>query len=79
MSMGEEAYQDMLCERAAAESALDSGKWRQRNGTYIRICDMTTSHIHNCINMLERQEDKIDEIGMGYLELFDEELKRRNK
>ena len=34
--------------------ALESATWQMRDGTCIEVRSMTTSHIENCIAMLER-------------------------
>lgn len=31
--------------------------WTMRDGTQIRICDMTTTHLRNCLRMLERNHE----------------------
>lgn len=33
---------------------LKPDEWRTRDGVTLKICDMETSHIRNCINMLKR-------------------------
>ena len=46
--------------------------WTTRDGKQIRICDMTTQHIKNCLCMLERgtfDQDKIEKYNSLLQEL----------
>jgi hypothetical protein len=38
-----------------------TAKWKLKDGSYIRICDMTDSHLQNCISFLEKLNGKIEQ------------------
>jgi len=40
-----------------AYKEFDPLVWKMRTGVMIRICDMETSHIKNCLSMLEFRMD----------------------
>lgn len=46
--------------------------WTTKDGTEIPISEMTTSHIKNCIRMLNNVEN-----ADGWIEVFKKELSRR--
>lgn len=47
--------------------------WKTANGEEIKIEDMNTSHIKNCINKIKKSNWRVE-----YLEALENELKRRN-
>lgn len=47
--------------------------WTAKDGTKIPVSKMTTSHIKNCIRMLE---DTMN--ADGWIDIFNKELSRRN-
>lgn len=52
----------------------DYSIWECADGTYVKIIDMTTRHIKNCIKTITNHESIINR---PYLEVFQKELKRR--
>lgn len=58
---------------------IGDGIWQQKDGTEIRVKDMESSHIENCIRMLQRQikEYGADDIREAWLDAFWMELKER--
>lgn len=54
------------------ESHCD-GYWTTKEGTTLRIKDMETSHIQNCLKMLNSEPVTFEE----YIFEFEEELRRR--
>lgn len=59
-----------------AEEDLRNGIWVAKDGTKYSISKMTTSHIKNCIRMIQRSNYRW---RPEYLELLVQELKRRYK
>lgn len=59
----------------ALERRLKEGIWRTREGRDLKISDMTTSHIKNCISFIERLRE--GNIYTPYIPLFKEELEKR--
>lgn len=47
-------------------------QWKQRDGTKIALKDMTSSHIQNCMNMIEKLDP-----GSMWIEIFGCELEKR--
>ena len=52
---------------------ISSNIWRMKDGNTIAIKDMSTSHITNCIKLIQRQLDW----RRKYLPIFFKELDRR--
>lgn len=59
------------------EYSAKMGIWHTKDGKEIKIKDMETSHIKNCIAFI-RRNDKID-MYEPYIKTFEEELKRREE
>ena len=63
---------------------LETGMWIQKNNKEIHISEMTTSHICNCINMLNRKiaHKSANKYAIKYSKLwidkFTQELEHRN-
>lgn len=45
-------------------------KWEMKDGTLIKIKNMTTSHIINCINMMNRKE--INQTRKAWIKIFED-------
>ena len=84
LSYGEEAQIDawvneqIYYDKITAQ--VDKGIWIQKNGEQINITDMKTSHIQNCVNMLNRKLEKQsdDEFSRLWVNRFKKELDFRN-
>lgn len=50
------------------------GEWVTKDGKKLKIKDMETSHIHNCIRLINKTGD---EALFEYLPVFEKELERR--
>ena len=83
MSYGREWIEDMAIDAEIwyeeENRRIGDGIWQQKDGKEIQVKDMETSHIRNCIRMLERQVQKygIDDIKEGWLFRFRSELQKR--
>lgn len=79
MSYGAEISVEMMIHQIGAENKekqrIFSGLWQTKDGTVIRISDMTERHIRNCIAMISRNRD--DDNGYLWIEQFEEELEKR--
>lgn len=53
---------------------IDEGIWTQRDGTRIRVTDMTIQHIINTIRMLKRGNAFFKD---EWIKVFTQELQRR--
>ena len=54
------------------EYCVNSRVWRMKNGKHIRISDMPTEHIQNCINKIVRENWRTE-----YYPILKEELNKR--
>lgn len=77
MSLGAEIYAETLCAEVETRNKIAKGicnkKWYSGNKE-IAISEMSDRYINNCIKWIE--QCKTDEFN-GYLDLFEEELKKR--
>ena len=59
----------------------DDPTWTMRDGTRIKVSNMTTSHVRNALAMLKRKEAALDEFFPSLLwqfrRAFEAELKKR--
>ena len=80
MSLGAEAKSEMAVYEALAYdhelSQCIKGIWTTKDGQKISVVDMTSRHIKNCINMLQKQGNVIAEM---WVNRFKEELEYRNE
>lgn len=65
-------WEDM-CIRAANNAM--HGLWIKKDGELIHVSNMETSHIQNCIKMLNRNDSPFKDV---YIQMFERELKKRN-
>ena len=49
--------------------------WKMKDGTEISICNMETSHIRNCINMLKRNQS--NSTREAWIDIFNDALLKR--
>ncbi len=71
-TMGREILDDMIASEAYFNSLIESGIWLTGRGEKIRIIDMSTKHIKNCLAMLYEYG------GNEYcIEALERELSRR--
>lgn len=66
-------YSDYATEIAFAEQyphGVNNDEWRTRDGRILKLKDMTTAHITNCMNMIGESDD--------FYYAFRAELERRN-
>jgi len=64
----EEAYK-------AVQTDAENGIWVTREGKELKISEMETSHIKNCIAFIKRNDS--DDMYHCYIPVFEKELKRR--
>lgn len=87
MSLGEEYLLEQEVEwllwRAEQFRRIENKIWTQRDGTHIKVQDMTERHINNCIRMLKRDKNESinchRDIKDAWIVVFEDELKRRKK
>ena len=72
--MAEDFINDMLNQLWDIEQERDMSIWITKDGEHMPIADMSTSHINNTINMLERNNDDYD-----YIPIFKRVLKNRGE
>lgn len=79
MSYGEDERIEMEVRRGAQidfiQKRIKKGVWTQKDGSNIDITFMTSSHIRNCIKMLQRKEGWVAE---AWLDRFSRELSFRD-
>ena len=79
MSYGEEAATEMMISDnllyLRAEQRAAEGLWETRDGQTLKVTDMTTSHIQNCLRMLKRGNSPYAD---PFIMMFEKELERRN-
>ena len=58
------------------ENEAKRGVWATKDGTEIRITEMSDSHLRNAIAMLKRNNDEFN-LNLPWIEVMEEELERR--
>lgn len=43
-------------------------EWTTKDGKILKIVDMETTHIENCIKMLENQIEELEDIGEDFID-----------
>ena len=79
MEINEEEI-DRLVEYLLGLEDIHAQLWTQKDGTQIKLCDMSDRHIQNCINMLQRSEYKPwphNVLGEEWVAALKAEQKRR--
>lgn len=80
MSYGAEIATEQMIERellyVRAEQRAFDGLWETREGKTLKVTDMTTSHIQNCLRMLKRGNSPYADPFIG---MFEKELERRGE
>lgn len=83
MSLGSEYLADYAYESEQAlklwEKAsiyASKGIWHTKDGRMLLVEDMTTQHIHNCIRMMERNNNPLLDV---YRPMFEKELAKRKE
>lgn len=71
MSLWDDYNADCLDELFLYNDSYDV--WTTKDGDMIKLQDMTTEHIGNCLKMLRRCYDECD-----WIDAFEEELEMRN-
>ena len=75
----DELRRDMTRRHPLGERALRKPEyWKTKDGQRIKIVEMKTSHILNCINYIRKKQMDEQPKFKQYVEVFEEELKRRN-
>lgn len=52
------------------------GLWITKDGRYLHVTEMETTHIQNCIRMLRRYDSPFKD---AYISMFEKELKERGE
>ncbi len=83
MGLGSEYLADYAYEREQALKLWEKasiyaikGIWHTKDGRMLFVKDMTTQHIHNCIRMMERNNNPL--LGV-YRPMFEKELAEREE
>lgn len=78
MSYAEEIEAEFMVFEAYIEEAARQGIWITKDGTEIRVEDMTDRHLANTIAFLERKNTGDIDIYMPWISRLKAEQKRRN-
>lgn len=57
-----------------AHNNASHGLWITKDGRYLHVSEMDTSHIRNCMRMLERNDSPFKDV---YIPMFEKELAER--
>lgn len=71
-----ESWIEDLFITAENEKLAKKGIWKDKESNELKISEMSTSHIKNCINFIKRNNFKT---RLCYLEVFQDELSRREQ
>jgi len=70
------SYARMSDKSDAIRKNMHNGEWMLKDGSMLKIKDMTTAHILNCMSMFKKRDSLISK---GYHELFESELSKRSE
>ena len=73
MSLYKDYYNDYMYERNNPIGNPARKVWVTKNGLEIKVSEMSSNHIRNCLRFI-----KNDLINEPWVEIFNEELGRRN-